>query len=381
MEYSSDNENECYDDYYNTGKNCTENCRSVATAKCFNQQTPCTTIIHASIATQIAGLEDIDIEHHNAKKSDPENFVYDCLTVEDVDKLLNESVECLSNIIKCAPSLAKTLLLEHRWCINEVVTKYRENASDLLVSVGLANTIPSAIVKFDSIYGSIFLQISARLKPDTVAAKSSVIRKQMGEEPTLSLTKVNTVPSNNSLSQPSVVAPSQAQIISNCRQPSARSQMCSVCTAFHTEDKFHSIPCEHSFCKDCWSIHFETQINQGISTGIGCMATKCNVLVPEELVLKLLNRPQLRNKYQHFAFQDYVKSHPELRFCPGPNCSVCSLSFPYRRDISIDVGMLHFHRLSFAAKRTVQRKLPAFRANRRFVFCAAWTTMRRLIVM
>lgn len=67
-------------------------------------------------------------------------------------------------------------------------------------------------------------------------------------------------------------------------------------------------------------MHFETQINQGISTGIGCMATKCNVLVPEELVLKLLNRPQLRNKYQHFAFQDYVKSHPELRFCPGPGC-------------------------------------------------------------
>lgn len=83
----------------------------------------------------LAGTEDVDIEHHNAKKCDPENFVYDCLTVEDVDKLLNESVECLSNIIKCAPSLAKTLLLEHRWCINEVVTKYRENASELLVSV------------------------------------------------------------------------------------------------------------------------------------------------------------------------------------------------------------------------------------------------------
>ena len=28
-----------------------------------------------------------------------------------------------------------------------------------------------------------------------------------------------------------------------------------------------------------------------------------------------------------FAFQDYVKSHPELRFCPGLNCNVSFLKF------------------------------------------------------
>lgn len=98
--------------------------------------------------------------------------------------------------------------------------------------------------------------------------------------------------------------------------------MCSVCAAYQAYDKFHAIPCGHSYCRDCWSTHFETQINQGISTGIGCMATHCNVLVPEELVLTLLSKPHMRTKYQHFAFQDYVKSHPELRFCPGPNCQV-----------------------------------------------------------
>lgn len=98
--------------------------------------------------------------------------------------------------------------------------------------------------------------------------------------------------------------------------------MCSVCAAYQAYDKFHTIPCGHSYCRDCWSTHFETQINQGISTGIGCMATHCNVLVPEDLVLTLLSKPHMRTKYQHFAFQDYVKAHPELRFCPGPNCQV-----------------------------------------------------------
>lgn len=69
-------------------------------------------------------------------------------------------------------------------------------------------------------------------------------------------------------------------------------------------------------------MHFEIQISQGISTQIRCMAAGCDVLVPEDLVLNLVSRPHVRDKYQQFAFQDYVKSHPELRFCPGTNCQV-----------------------------------------------------------
>lgn len=64
---------------------------------------------------------------------DPESFVYECLSVEDVEKLLNESIECLCNSINCPPPLAKALLLEHRWSISDIVEKYRENATELLV--------------------------------------------------------------------------------------------------------------------------------------------------------------------------------------------------------------------------------------------------------
>lgn len=58
-----------------------------------------------------------------------------------MDKLLNESIECLCNMINCAPSLAKTLLLEHRWSVNEIVNKYRENPTELLVSGGAAMAV------------------------------------------------------------------------------------------------------------------------------------------------------------------------------------------------------------------------------------------------
>lgn len=53
------------------------------------------------------------------------------------------------------------------------------------------------------------------------------------------------------------------------------------------------------------------------------MAKDCIVLAPEDFVLKhLQHKTIIREKYQHFIFQDYVKAHPELRFCPGPNCSI-----------------------------------------------------------
>lgn len=197
----------------------------------------------------MSGDDDCDIEQIDPKKNDPEHFVFDCLNTEEVEKLLNESVECLSNQLQITPSLAKILLHQNRWNSNEMIEKYRNNAASLLVS--------------------------AKVKPTA-----------------------------------------------NTRRLSAKQQMCPVCITSHRADKFYCLSCGHSFCKECWTSHFEIQIGQGISTQIGCMAPKCDLIVPEDTVLQLLTRMDLRDKYQHFVFADYVRSHPQLRFCPGPNCQI-----------------------------------------------------------
>lgn len=191
---------------------------------------------------------DDDIDNVDPKKTDPEFFIHDCLTVDEVEKLLNEYVEKLSTSLKIIPSLAKVLLHENKWDANGLVKKYRDNASSLLVS--------------------------SRIKSGN--GKKTV----------------------------------QATLL------------CPVCVQTQSSDKFHSLSCAHSFCKNCWSMHFEIQISQGISTQIRCMAANCDIYVPEDLVLNLVSRPNVRDKYQQFAFQDYVKSHPELRFCPGKNCQI-----------------------------------------------------------
>ncbi|XP_030748660.1 potential E3 ubiquitin-protein ligase ariadne-2 [Sitophilus oryzae] len=196
--------------------------------------------------------EDSDVEHIDLLKIDPEYFEYKCLSEEEIERLLNETVEDLSNRLRISLSLAKVLLHSHYWNSNEVIVKYEENPQQTL--------------------------ISSRIDPP--------------------------VPPRNIIFTPTHMT-------------------CPVCVTLHHVDRFFYLSCAHMFCKDCWTMHFEVQVNQGISTAISCMARDCVVLAPEDFVLKhLQHKTSIREKYQHFTFQDYVKSHPELRFCPGPNCSV-----------------------------------------------------------
>ncbi|XP_028139818.1 potential E3 ubiquitin-protein ligase ariadne-2 [Diabrotica virgifera virgifera] len=194
--------------------------------------------------------DDFDVEQVDPKKNDPEYFEFNCLLEEQVDRLLNETVESLSNNLQISPSLAKVLLHSHQWNIQEVTRKFNENSRNTL--------------------------IAARIEPSTPPS-NLLLTRYIG---------------------------------------------CPVCVTVQPLDKFYSLSCAHMFCKECWTMHFKVQIKQGISTGIACMARNCIVLAPEDFVLKQLQRPSLRQKYQQYSFQDYVKSHPQLRFCPGPNCSI-----------------------------------------------------------
>uniref|UniRef100_A0A1A9ZL14 RBR-type E3 ubiquitin transferase n=1 Tax=Glossina pallidipes TaxID=7398 RepID=A0A1A9ZL14_GLOPL len=280
MEYS---DNDCeYDDYYNSGEDC-------------------------------------DVERLDPKKADPEYFEYECLTVEEVEKLLNESVEKLNTILQITPSLAKVLLLEHQWMNHVVVDKYRQNANALLIEARIKSPNPA-----NSNLATISTSTNTNADiPSTSAAaiaqvSLSVYSKNSSCNNGHSSSNNNNNNNNNNSRLPGLSGSNSCSTISH----QYRSQMCPVCATVHLGDKFYSLACGHVFCKDCWSMYFETQIFQGISTQIGCMAQMCNVRVPEDLVLTLVTRPVMREKYQQFAFKDYVKSHPELRFCPGPNCQI-----------------------------------------------------------
>lgn len=296
MEYSSDNDYE-FEDYYNSGEDC-------------------------------------DIEQIDPKRTDPEYFVYECLNVEEVEKLLNESVEKLSTQLQIMPSLAKVLLHETRWNTAEVIERYRNDASNLLVSARIKAAVPTQTQQPAA------AAVAAAAAPPTPvpstysggSASCSFVTSVPGGSAAVTPTPgTSSTGSSSSSSSGSTGSSKSHHLLSTTTSSSGspvlgttgccyRTHLCPVCVTVQSTDKFHALSCQHSFCRDCWAMHFEIQIGQGISTQIECMEQRCDVRVPEDLVLTLLNRPMLRDKYQQFTFADYVKSHPELRFCPGPNC-------------------------------------------------------------
>lgn len=51
-----------------------------------------------------------DVEQVDPSKVDPEYFEFKCLSEEEVERLLNETVESLSNCLVISPSLAKVIM-------------------------------------------------------------------------------------------------------------------------------------------------------------------------------------------------------------------------------------------------------------------------------
>ncbi|XP_052780765.1 potential E3 ubiquitin-protein ligase ariadne-2-like isoform X1 [Mya arenaria] len=98
--------------------------------------------------------------------------------------------------------------------------------------------------------------------------------------------------------------------------------VCTVCLNQVAREDMYDLSCGHMFCGECWDYFCQVQIQQGTTLGIQCMANDCDVLVPEDFLYSVLGKPDLREKYSRFSFLEYVKSHPALRFCPGPNCPI-----------------------------------------------------------
>ena len=59
-------------------------------------------------------------------------------------------------------------------------------------------------------------------------------------------------------------------------------------------------------------------------SGLSCMSANCDTLANEDFVLSHISMENVhvRDMYNQLSFRDYVRSHPQLRFCPGNNCKL-----------------------------------------------------------
>lgn len=57
--------------------------------------------------------------------------------------------------------------------------------------------------------------------------------------------------------------------------------------------------CKHNFCSKCWECYLNLKIEEGDAHHILCPAYECNILVPVELIEKLVS-PDMAKRYLQF---------------------------------------------------------------------------------
>lgn len=57
--------------------------------------------------------------------------------------------------------------------------------------------------------------------------------------------------------------------------------------------------CKHAFCKNCWESYLTTKIQDGDAHHILCPAYQCHILVPVELIERIVS-PEMARRYLQF---------------------------------------------------------------------------------
>ena len=95
---------------------------------------------------------------------------------------------------------------------------------------------------------------------------------------------------------------------------------CDVCLSDCDSSMMLRLDCGHLFCAEC----VEETVKQKVydrQQVMFCLSDSCDVIIPDDHVLKLLTEEQDRVKFQNLIFESYVQNKKNLRWCPGTDCN------------------------------------------------------------
>lgn len=102
--------------------------------------------------------------------------------------------------------------------------------------------------------------------------------------------------------------------------PEARD--CEICYETFWTSNVTYLGCNHYFCDDCWNDYLKSKIvDEGMAEAINCPGFKCQVLVDDDKVMRLLKDIAVICKYQQFITDSFVKYHKLIKWCPSPGCT------------------------------------------------------------
>lgn len=121
---------------------------------------------------------------------------------------------------------------------------------------------------------------------------------------------------------PNVIATTAAAAGKPAGKKSSDKFDCEICCLTFLRSKMTSLECGHLFCNSCWCEYLTTKImNDGASEMIGCPSFKCQILVDDRTVMKLIEEPRTTLRYQHLITNSFVQCNQLLQWCPSPDCT------------------------------------------------------------
>jgi ariadne-1 len=102
----------------------------------------------------------------------------------------------------------------------------------------------------------------------------------------------------------------------------ADAEECEICFMIVPSPMLTGLECGHRFCTQCWVEYLNTKIMQeGLGQTISCAAHRCDILVDDATVMRLVRDSKVKLKYQRLITNSFVVCSQFLRWCPSPKCN------------------------------------------------------------
>ncbi|KAI6171514.1 RBR-type E3 ubiquitin transferase [Aphelenchoides bicaudatus] len=196
--------------------------------------------------------------------NDPESINYECLSVSDVETMVNNWVATVTELFTIPPSQAKLLLQLNNWDLELIKKAAGEDQNEFLTKNGLRN--------------------KEKLPPPKT-------ERRLGMELRSKIAK---------------------------KDSKKQESRCGVC--WEDDVELVSLDCGHTFCTECWPNYIKSRVEEN-QPRIMCMEEKCKLHCQEDFVRKILApMPEVCVKYEQALYREMISTNPMLSFCSGPDC-------------------------------------------------------------
>uniref|UniRef100_A0AC34FC49 RBR-type E3 ubiquitin transferase n=1 Tax=Panagrolaimus sp. ES5 TaxID=591445 RepID=A0AC34FC49_9BILA len=298
-----------------------------------------------------------DIEDPQSPADNIINNKIKILTIEDVEKEVNEKCGETSAVLGLPVQSCKVLLNIFHWDKDKLLEKFFESESpekffssykirlSTLDSSEIMSKIGDCYICFDtkSIVGlqcgHLYCKdcwgsyLSTRFREENEAfpscidpeckmiADDSSILKLLSSEAEKRFYKklvVKTVVNSNPLLK--WCPGNDCELIAKCLTSGC--QAIGDCYICFDAKSIVGLQCGHLYCKECWGSYLSTRFREENEAFPSCIDPECKMIADDSSILKLLSSEAEKRFYKKLVIKTVVNSNPRLKWCPGNDCEL-----------------------------------------------------------